>query len=102
MGGPADSAGFVFDSRVRRNSIQKVCSVFVNSRGHICFRDQGAIKKTNAQVPPLKAGCSLNLQIDLEKLLVRFAVHTGESLVGDVILSLQSFIGKQSLALRRS
>lgn len=100
--GPADSAGFVFDSRVRRSNIQNICSVFVNSRGNICFRDQGSIQKTGTQIPPLKAGMSLNLHVDLNNLVVRFAVYAGEFIVGDAWLDLQPFIGEQSLAHMRS
>mmetsp|Transcript_52260 Transcript_52260/g.167549 ORF Transcript_52260/g.167549 Transcript_52260/m.167549 type:complete len:390 (+) Transcript_52260:98-1267(+) len=72
--GSADGAGFVFDSKVRRKNIQQMRSVFLNQRGCICVRDHEHVKKVGAQLPPLMAGMSLNLRIDLDSFQLQFAV----------------------------
>jgi len=100
--GPADSAGFVFDSRVRRNNIQKMCSVFLNSHGRVCFRDRGTIKKMGVQLPPLLAGMSLALDVDLDNLMFRFVVYAGGVSVGSAVLSLDGIPQKDSPAYLRS
>merc|ERR1712048_755665 len=100
--GPADSAGFVFDSRVRRNNIQKMCSVFLNSHGRVCFRDRGTIKKMGVQLPPLLAGMSLALDVDLDNLMFRFVVYAGGISVGSAVLSLAGIPQKDSPAYMQS
>jgi len=72
--GPADGAGFVFDSKVRRNNIQRMRSVFLNQRGQICLRNQEHIRKLEVQLPPLKVGMWLRLSVDLDSLAFHFMV----------------------------
>jgi len=72
--GAADGAGFVFDSKVRRNNIQRMRSVFLNQRGRICLRHNHQVTKLKAQLPPLYHGMWLMLHVDLEGLVARFRV----------------------------
>jgi hypothetical protein len=80
--GAADGAGFVFDSKVRRNNIQRMRSVFLNQRGRICLRNNRQVTKLQAQLPPLTVGCLLTLLIDLDSLMARFHVSSSQGLVG--------------------
>jgi len=80
--GAADGAGFVFDSKVRRNNIQRMRSVFLNQRGRICLRNNRQVTKLEAQLPPLTVGCLLTLLIDLDSLMARFHVSSAQGLVG--------------------
>mmetsp|Transcript_10809 Transcript_10809/g.24412 ORF Transcript_10809/g.24412 Transcript_10809/m.24412 type:complete len:404 (+) Transcript_10809:69-1280(+) len=73
--GSADGAGFVFDSKVRRKNIQQMRSVFLNQRGCICVRDHEHVRKVGAQLPPLMAGMSLNLHINLDSFYLQFQVY---------------------------
>lgn len=75
--GPADGAGFVFDSRVRRNNIQRMRSVFLNQRGRICLRNNHQVTKLQAQLPALAVGMTLTLTIDLDSLVARFGINAG-------------------------
>merc|ERR1719235_6506 len=70
--GAADGAGFVFDSKVRRNNIQRMRSVFLNQRGRICLRNGNQVTKLNAKLPPLDVGVCLTMLIDLNSLMARF------------------------------
>jgi|EP00427_Karlodinium_veneficum_P010293 hypothetical protein len=72
--GPADGAGFVFDSKVRRNNIQRMRAVFLNQRGQICVRNQVQVNKLDVQLPPLQVGMWLSLCIDLDRLNFQFVV----------------------------
>merc|ERR1719412_2358773 len=67
--GAADGAGFVFDSKVRRNNIQRMRSVFLNQRGRICLRNNQQVTKLRAQLPPLTVGVCLTLLIDLDSMM---------------------------------
>mmetsp|Transcript_24534 Transcript_24534/g.54614 ORF Transcript_24534/g.54614 Transcript_24534/m.54614 type:complete len:355 (-) Transcript_24534:365-1429(-) len=72
--GAADGAGFVFDSKVRRNNIQRMRSVFLNQRGRICLRNNQHVTKLQARLPPLTVGVVLTLLIDLDALVATFYV----------------------------
>jgi len=72
--GAADGAGFVFDSKVRRNNIQRMRSVFLNQRGRICLRNYQQVTRLRAQLPPLMVGTTLTLFVDLDSLMARFDV----------------------------
>jgi len=86
--GAADGAGFVFDSKVRRNNIQQMRTVFLNKRGVICIRNRADVHKLKAKLPPLEAGMCLTLDVDLDKHHLTFAVSNakGESAVAEVAL----------------
>jgi len=72
--GAADGAGFVFDSKVRRNNIQRMRAVFLNQRGRICLRNNQQVTKLQAQLPRLMVGSVLMLLVDLDSLMARFEV----------------------------
>lgn len=72
--GAADGAGFVFDSRVRRNNIQRMRSVFLNRRGQLCVRDQQQVHKLGTQLPPLSTGMQVMLSVDLENCRFQFTL----------------------------
>eukprot|EP00439_Symbiodinium_sp_Y106_P048964 s255_g6.t1 len=80
--GAADGAGFVFDSKVRRNNIQQMRTVFLNQRGVICIRDRQNVRKLKAQLPPLEVGLCLTLTVDLNTLRLHFVVSATEGVVG--------------------
>ncbi|CAE7709506.1 unnamed protein product, partial [Symbiodinium microadriaticum] len=80
--GAADGAGFVFDSKVRRNNIQQMRTVFLNQRGVICIRDRQNVRKLKAQLPPLEVGLCLTLTVDLNTLRLHFVVSAPEGVVG--------------------
>lgn len=79
--GAADGAGFVFDSKVRRNNIQRMRSVFLNQRGRICLRNNQRVTKLQAQLPPLTVGVCLTLFVDLDSLMARFDVSNAHGVV---------------------
>jgi hypothetical protein len=90
--GRADGAGFVFDSQLRRNNIQRMRSVFLNQRGCICFRDHQTVSNLGAQLPPLTAGMFLALRIDLDRLSLSFTVSSSDGFVTGVAeVSLEDF-----------
>lgn len=72
--GAADGVGFVFDTHVRRNNIQRMRSVFLNRKGQLCVRDQQSVHKLGTQLPPLAAGMQVYLDVDLEILCLRFSI----------------------------
>jgi len=80
--GAADGAGFVFDSKVRRNNIQRMRSVFLNQRGRICLRNNQQVTKLQVQLPPLTVGVCLDLLIDLDSLMARFNVSNAQGAIG--------------------
>lgn len=80
--GAADGAGFVFDSKVRRNNIQRMRSVFLNQRGRICLRNNQQVTKLQVQLPPLTVGVCLDLLIDLDALIARFNVSNAQGTIG--------------------
>lgn len=92
--GAADGAGFVFDSKVRRNNIQRMRSVFLNQRGCVCIRDHERVKKLGVRLPPLGAGMSLALNIDLDSLYLQFLVYAADgSTIGMAEVSVGGFFG---------
>jgi len=91
--GAADGAGFVFDSQVRRNNIQRMRSVFLNQRGCICLRNCERVEKLSRCLPPLSVGMWLTMQIDLDNLYLRFGVFCSEgNLLGVSDLSLDGLV----------
>lgn len=78
--GAADGAGFVFDSKVRRNNIQRMRAVFLNQRGRICLRNNQQVTKLQAQLPPLMVGATLMFYIDLDSLMARFEMTSPEGM----------------------
>jgi len=82
--GAADGAGFVFDSQVRRNNIQRMRSVFLNRRGCICLRDHQRVQRLGARLPQLAAGMCLTLDIDLDSLQLQFVVFGSDGFVSGV------------------
>mmetsp|Transcript_5528 Transcript_5528/g.14712 ORF Transcript_5528/g.14712 Transcript_5528/m.14712 type:complete len:302 (-) Transcript_5528:126-1031(-) len=80
--GAADGAGFVFDSKVRRNNIQRMRSVFLNQRGRICLRNNQQVTKLQAQLPPLTVGTYLHLIVDLDSMMARFNVSNAQGVPG--------------------
>lgn len=101
--GAADGVGFVFDSKVRRNNIQRMRSVFLNQRGRICLRNNGQVTKLQAQLPPLMVGVCLHLLVDLDSLIARFNVSNAEGVLcgsADVSLHGLSDIGLGASQLR--
>mmetsp|Transcript_9893 Transcript_9893/g.28128 ORF Transcript_9893/g.28128 Transcript_9893/m.28128 type:complete len:406 (+) Transcript_9893:77-1294(+) len=92
--GAADGAGFVFDSKVRRNNIQRMRSIFLNQRGCVCIRDHERVKKLGVRLPPLGAGMSLGLQIDLDSLYMQFIVFAVDGHpIGSAEVSVGGFFG---------
>lgn len=85
--GAADGVGFVFDSHVRRNNIQRMRSVFLNQRGSLCIRDCGTVRKLGAYVPPLEPGMCVTLQIDLDGLNAQFATYTAQGVLATADVS---------------
>lgn len=80
--GPADGVGFVFDTKIRRNNIQRMRTVFLNQRGDICIRDQAHVQKLGAQVPALAVGRWVTVQVDLDSFRMLFSVYSHEGLLG--------------------
>jgi len=99
--GAADGVGFVFDSKVRRNNIQRMRSVFLNQRGRICLRNNHQVTKLQAQLPPLRVGVCLHLLMDLDSLIARFNVSNAQGvLCGSADVSLQGLFDPSSGALQ--
>mmetsp|Transcript_19222 Transcript_19222/g.37761 ORF Transcript_19222/g.37761 Transcript_19222/m.37761 type:complete len:302 (-) Transcript_19222:267-1172(-) len=91
--GAADGAGFVFDSKVRRNNIQRMRSVFLNQKGCICLRNCERVERLGQRLPPLAVGMSLIVQVDLDTMYLRFSVFndTGR-LVGMADVSCEQLV----------
>lgn len=87
--GPADGVGFVFDTKIRRNNIQRMRTVFLNQRGDICIRDQAHVQKLGAQVPALAVGRWVTVHVDLDNLCMCFSVYSHEGLLGVAHVNLQ-------------
>ncbi|CAE8678661.1 unnamed protein product, partial [Polarella glacialis] len=97
--GPADGAGFVFDSKVRRNNIQRMRSVFLNQRGRICLRNNQQVTKLEAQLPPLTVGVILTMTVDLDALMARFDISSPHgALLGSADVSLDGLFDAGSLS----
>merc|ERR1719215_814559 len=79
--GAADGAGFVFDSKVRRNNIQRMRSLFLNQRGRICLRNNQQVTKLQVQLPPLTVGVCLTLLIDLDAMMAQFNVSNAHGML---------------------
>lgn len=89
--GAADGAGFVFDSKVRRNNIQKMRSVFLNQRGRICLRNNQQVTKLDVQLPRLTVGVNLTLIIDLDSMMAFFDISNSEGVpIGSASVNLES------------
>jgi len=71
---PADGAGFVFDTKVRRRPLGQMCAVFMNQRGFICLRRGSNVSKSPVQLPRLGLGMCLTLSMDLDQCTARFEV----------------------------
>lgn len=96
--GAADGAGFVFDSKVRRNNLQCMRSIFMNSRGQICFRNRQHVQKLNATLPRMQVGMRLVLTVDLDALCLDFALlYADGTESGRAVISLNSILGNQCL-----
>lgn len=76
--GPADGAGFVFDSQVRRCNLQNMCSIFLNNRGQICFRNQQHVEKLSSALPRMEVGTWLNFTVDLDNLCFHFLLYDSD------------------------
>mmetsp|Transcript_29441 Transcript_29441/g.71566 ORF Transcript_29441/g.71566 Transcript_29441/m.71566 type:complete len:331 (-) Transcript_29441:331-1323(-) len=70
--GAADGVGFVFDSRIRRNNIKKMRSIFLNKKGQICKRNRDKITKLPDRFPALTVGAVVRLWVDLDSAVARF------------------------------
>lgn len=77
--GKADGVGFVFDSEIRRNNIQKMRSVFLSSRGCICIRNRGTITKLSNSMPNLKIGVPVRMTVDLDNAMIRYQMFDSET-----------------------
>jgi len=97
--GKADGVGFVFDSKLRRNNIQRMRSVFLNQRGQICVRNLGSVTKLHAHLPAFVPGMSLSLQVDLDNLFLQFVVFDVAGMaIGMESVSLQGiFVGSEKV-----
>lgn len=73
--GAADGVGFVFDSRIRRNNIKRMRSVFLNKNGQVCVRDLERITKLSGSFPKLTAGMCVTLHVDLDRATARFEME---------------------------
>eukprot|EP00746_Dinoflagellata_sp_MGD_P163511 gnl/MRDRNA2_/MRDRNA2_91591_c0_seq1.p1 gnl/MRDRNA2_/MRDRNA2_91591_c0~~gnl/MRDRNA2_/MRDRNA2_91591_c0_seq1.p1 ORF type:complete len:375 (-),score=66.13 gnl/MRDRNA2_/MRDRNA2_91591_c0_seq1:314-1438(-) len=78
MGGSvsaADGIGFVFDSKIQRNNIQRMRSVFLNKHGHVCLRNLGQIMKLKGLLPELAVGSRITLRVDLDHATAQFKME---------------------------
>eukprot|EP00927_Polykrikos_kofoidii_P025422 TRINITY_DN22838_c0_g1_i1.p1 TRINITY_DN22838_c0_g1~~TRINITY_DN22838_c0_g1_i1.p1 ORF type:complete len:551 (+),score=71.15 TRINITY_DN22838_c0_g1_i1:42-1655(+) len=92
--GPADGAGFTFDSRVRRKPIQQMSAVFMNKRGTICFRQKRQVHKLPARLPPLSRGSILTMLVDLNLSQAKFFVSRDNAVLGSVVVDLAEQMSK--------
>lgn len=89
--GPADGAGFTFDSRLRRRSMQQVVAVFINRRGTVCLRRGKNVSKLPVQLPQLIIGSQLILIMNLDMLTAHFEVcDSSGHVMGSADVGLQS------------
>jgi len=94
--GPADGAGFTFDTKVRRRSIQQMCAVFLNQRGCICLRRRQHVTKLPARLPPLTVGVLLTMIVDLNMEKVRFEVSKHGAVQGSADVSVSELMGSMN------
>mmetsp|Transcript_51881 Transcript_51881/g.136330 ORF Transcript_51881/g.136330 Transcript_51881/m.136330 type:complete len:535 (-) Transcript_51881:195-1799(-) len=76
--GPADGAGFVFDTKVRRRPLGQMRAVFMNQRGFICLRKGSDVSKSPVRLPRLGLGMYLSLNMDLDRCSARFEISDAE------------------------
>mmetsp|Transcript_64774 Transcript_64774/g.186154 ORF Transcript_64774/g.186154 Transcript_64774/m.186154 type:complete len:486 (-) Transcript_64774:111-1568(-) len=72
--GPADGAGFVFDTKVRRRPLGQMRAVFLNQRGFVCLRRGQHVSKLPVQLPRLALGMYLTLSVNLDRFVARFNI----------------------------
>lgn len=73
--GAADGIGFVFDSKIQRNNIQRMRSIFLNKHGHVCLRNLGQIMKLKSSLPQLEVGARVTLLVDLDHATAQFKME---------------------------
>jgi len=73
--GNADGCGFVLDTKIRRNNIQRVRSVFLNKHGQICLRNLDKITKLPSCLPKLTVGSNITLRVDLDRATATFKME---------------------------
>jgi hypothetical protein len=93
--GPADGAGFTFDSKVRRRPIQRMSAVFLNQRGTICLRQRQHVNKLPKRLPPLAVGMLLTMFVDLNALKVRFMISRDGYTIGSADVALGGLFEQQ-------
>lgn len=70
--GAADGVGFVLDTKIRRNNIQRMRSVFLNKHGQVCLRNLDQITKLPCSLPKLAVGARVTLRVDLDRATAQF------------------------------
>jgi hypothetical protein len=80
--GAADGAGFVFDSKIRRNNIQHMRSVFLNRKGRLCVRDQQSVTRLGARLPEFFPGVIVVMDVDLDSVWLHFTVFLPDGSIG--------------------
>lgn len=89
--GPADGAGFVFDTRVRRRPLGQMRAVFMNQRGFVCLRRGQNVSKLPVQLPRLDLGMYLTLSVNLDRFAARFDITDASGQVeGSADVSLEA------------
>eukprot|EP00929_Paragymnodinium_shiwhaense_P065809 TRINITY_DN3296_c0_g1_i1.p1 TRINITY_DN3296_c0_g1~~TRINITY_DN3296_c0_g1_i1.p1 ORF type:complete len:411 (-),score=83.51 TRINITY_DN3296_c0_g1_i1:257-1489(-) len=92
--GPADGAGFTFDSKVRRKPIQKMNAIFLNKQGVICLRQRQHVSKLPVRLPPLMVGSILTMFMDLNTLKVRFVLTNNNVNSGSADVNLNGLLSE--------
>lgn len=72
--GPADGAGFVFDTKVRRRPLGQMHAVFLNQRGFVCLRKGQQVSRLPVQLPRLTLGMKLTMRVNLDRYSARFDI----------------------------
>jgi len=90
--GPADGAGFTFDSKVRRKSIQQMRAIFLNQRGVICLRRRQNVTKLPARLPPLTVGVLLTVMVDLDTCNARFEISKNGITIGSADVNFNGLV----------
>ncbi|KAF4738862.1 hypothetical protein FOZ62_010546 [Perkinsus olseni] len=72
---PADGVGYAFSSQLPcKKNIQKIDSIFLNRRGHICSRTHSDVSRRHAFVAPLELGRVVDITVDVDRCLIYFGV----------------------------
>lgn len=101
--GPADGAGFVFDTRVRRRPLHQMRAVFLNQRGTVCLRKGQQVTKLPVQLPRLRQGGCLTLVVDLDRHAAHFCIASKEgSVEGSADVRLEMLLSDYPGGLLRS